>query len=226
MQLRPNYWFGYNQLGVVYTLQGKYRQAMTEFRSANLGLPTNTLPLNNIGDIYLRQGRLAEAEDAAAKSSALRPNDLAAITMAAALRSEGKYSEAIRSAQKAVDLNPAQSAGWLELGDCYSLVRGRHAEAQKAYAQGGATQEEQLRSNQIDGPGWMLLALFRIKSGVPETAPTAMKTAEEYPCGDIDSQLLKARIMELLGKRQEALAAVTECLREAPHHFRFNQCLT
>jgi predicted Zn-dependent protease len=198
---------------------------MTEFRTAGLAAPKNTLPLNNIGDVYLRQGKLAEAEDAAARSSALRPNDYAAITMAAALRSEGKYPDAIRSAQKAVDLDPGLSAGWLELGDCYSLVRGRGREAQKAYAQGAATQEEQLHTSPINGPGWILLALCRVKSGAPETAPALIKKAEQHPSDDIDSQLFKARTLELLGKRDGALTIVASCLKRGATPFQIQSML-
>jgi serine/threonine protein kinase/Flp pilus assembly protein TadD len=225
IKLRPNNWLSHNELGVVFTLQGKYPQAMAEFRSAGLAAPKNTLPLNNIGDVYLRQGKVAEAEAAAAKSSALHPNDFAAITMAAALRSEGKYPDAIRSAQKAVDLNPTQSAGWLELGDCYSLVRGRRSEAQKAYSQGAATQEEQLHRSPINGPGWMLLALCRVKSGAPETVPALIEKAAQYPSDDIDSELLKARTLELLGKRDEALTTVALCLKRGATPFQIQSML-
>jgi serine/threonine protein kinase/Flp pilus assembly protein TadD len=217
--LRPNYWFGHNELGVAYTLQCKYTQAMKEFRLASLASPKGSLPLNNIGDVYLRQGKLTEAEDAASRSSALQPNDLAAITLAAAYRCEGKYSEALRTARSAVDLNPAQSAGWLELGDCYSLVHGR-SEAQKAYSQAAATQQEQLLTNPIDGPGWMLLALCRVKSGAPQTAPALIDNAAKYPSDDIDSQLFKARTLELLGKRDEALTVVVACLKRGATAFQ------
>ena len=170
LRLRPNNWLAHNELGVVLVLQGKYPQSMAEFRAASLAAPKNARALNNIGDIYLRMGKIAEAKDAVTKSYALHANDSAAITMAAALRSEGKFADAVRFAQKSIEINPSQSAGWLELGDCYSLIHGRRGEAQKAYAKGAEIQEDEQRTDPTNGPGWMLLALCRTKAGTPETA--------------------------------------------------------
>jgi eukaryotic-like serine/threonine-protein kinase len=220
LKLRPNFWLAHNELGIVFNLQGKYSQSMAEFGAASLAAPKNALALNNIGDVYLRQGKVVEAKDAVAKSAALHASDLAAITMAAALRSEGKYADAIRFAEKAVELNPAQSAGWLELGDCYSLVRGHRGEAERAYAKGAESQEEGLRTDPTNGPGWMLLALCRTKSGAPETALALIKKAEQSPADDIDSQLFKARTLELLGRRDEALATVAACLKRGATQFQ------
>ncbi len=219
-KLRPNDWLAHNELGIVYVLQGKYAQSMAEYQAASLAAPKNALPLNNIGDIYLRQGKLAEAKDAVTKSFALHPNDLAAITMAAALRSEGKYSDAILSAQKAVELNTAQSAGWLELGDCYLLLRDHRREAESAYAKGAEVQGEELQTDPTNGPGWMLLALCQTKSGAPKTALALISKAEQSPAADLDSQLFKARTLELLGKRDEALATVATCLKRGATEFQ------
>jgi serine/threonine protein kinase/tetratricopeptide (TPR) repeat protein len=220
LKLRPNYWLAHNELGEALVLQGKYAQSLAEFRAASLAAPKMTIPLNNIGDVYLRQGKIAEAKDLATRSFTLHPNDFAAITMAEALRSEGKYSAAIHFAQKAVEINPAQSAGWVELGDCYSLVHGRRSDARKAYAQAVETQEDELQSDLTNGPGWMLLALARVKSGAPKTAPALIKRAEQSSAGDLDSQLLKARTLELLGKRDEALAIVDACLKRGATRFQ------
>jgi serine/threonine protein kinase/Tfp pilus assembly protein PilF len=220
LELRPNNWLAHNELGIVFNLQGKYSKSMAEFRAASLAAPKSALALNNIGDVYLRLGKIREAEDAVAKSFALHPNDLAAITMAAALRSEGKPADAISFAEKAIALNPAQSAGWLELGDCYSLVRSHRGDAKRAYAKGAESQEEGLRTDPTSGPGWMLLALCRTKSGAPGIALDLIKRAEQSPADDIDSQLLKARTLELLGRRDEALATVAACLSRGATQFQ------
>ena len=192
---------------------------MAEFRAASLAAPKNARALNNIGDIYLRMGKIAEAKDAVTKSYALHANDSAAITMAAALRSEGKFADAVRFAQKSIEINPSQSAGWLELGDCYSLIHGRRGEAQKAYAKGAEIQEDEQRTDPTNGPGWMLLALCRTKAGTPETAFNLIERTE-HPAGDIDSQLIKARTLELLGRRGEALDTVAACLKKGATPFQ------
>jgi len=109
---------------------------------------------------------------------------------------------------------------WLELGDCYSLVRGHRDDMAKAYARAAQVEEEELHTNPAEGPGWMLLALCRTKIGKPETAPELIQKAEQYFAFDIDSQLLKARTLELLGKRDEALSTVAACLKRGATDFQ------
>jgi hypothetical protein len=66
----------------------------------------------------------------------------------------------------------------------------------------------------------MTLALSRVKAGVPQTAPDLIVKAERVLAGDLDSQLLKARTFELLGKRDEALATVEACLKRGATEFQ------
>ena len=218
---RPNLWVPHDELGVVYYEEGKYPQAVEEFRAATLLVPRRAWPLNNLASVYLQQGRIGEAQTAAKRSLDLNFSDSAATTMAASLRCDGKPEEAIPLSLKAVELNPALADNWLELGDCYSLLRGRHgAEALKAYSRAAAAQEDELKDDPKNGPGWMLLALCRTKAGQPETALDLIAKAEHFLAGDIDSQLHKARTLELLGKRDDALATVEACLKRGATEFQ------
>lgn len=220
LRMRPNLWLAHDELGVAYNAQGKYPQALVEFRAASLAAPRNALSLNNLAAVYLQQGRVAESKESARKSLALNPNDSAATTMNQALRSEGNYADAVQFGLKAVAWNPAEAINWLELADSYSLARGHRREAFKAYAQAAAAQEEQLRAEPADGAGLLLLAICRVKLETPELAHALLKKANAQPIGDIDSQLCKARLLELLGRRDEALAIVTACLKRGATSFQ------
>jgi cytochrome c-type biogenesis protein CcmH/NrfG len=92
--------------------------------------------------------------------------------MAAALRCEGQPAQAIPFSLKAVELDPADASNWLELGDCYSLVRGHRSEAAKAYTQAVTAQEEELHDDPADGPAWMMLALCRVKAHHRRLSPS------------------------------------------------------
>ena len=136
------------------------------------------------------------------------------------MRCEGKSENAIPFSLKAVELNPAEAGNWLELGDCYSVVRGRRGEALKAYSRAAGAQEEELKDDPKNGSGWMVLALCRVKAGAPQTAPDLIAKAEQVLAGDLDSQLHKARTLELLGKRDDALATVEACLKRGATEFQ------
>jgi eukaryotic-like serine/threonine-protein kinase len=68
--------------------------------------------------------------------------------------------------------------------------------------------------DETDGPSWMLLALYKVKTGSPQDVPSLMEKAESLGARDINSQLYKARILELLGRREEALTTLAACFQK------------
>ncbi len=66
----------------------------------------------------------------------------------------------------------------------------------------------------------MLLALYKVKSGSSQNAPLLIERAESLGARDVDSQVYKARILELLGKREEALATLAVCFRKGATDFQ------
>jgi serine/threonine protein kinase/Tfp pilus assembly protein PilF len=217
---RPNYWLAHNELGVVLDAQGKYSQAESEFRAASLANPKFALALGNIGSVCLQLGRAPEAIVKLQQSLALRPNALASSNLSAALRSQGKLLPALGVARTATELDPGDSTTWLELGDCSSLVRGHDAEAKRAYRQAALVQREELNSDGTDGPGWILLALYEAKTGAKEDARAHLRIADSLPSGDLDSQMNKARILEILDSRDEALTILAECFKRGATPFQ------
>ena len=121
--------------------------------------------------------------------------------------------EALPFARKAVELNPALDANWLELGDCYFSLRNHQSEAKNAYLRAAKEAERHLATDPTNGPSWMLLALYKVKSGSPQDAPSLIEKAESLGARDMDSQLYKGRTLELLGKREEALTTFAACFR-------------
>ena len=175
--------------------------------------PGNALAFNNLGAINLQIGNYREATTNFQKSMALSPNGMAAANISVALRSAGKYRDALPSALKSVDLDPTNDQNWLELGDCYSSLGTYHKEATAAYSRAAKETERRLAVDSSDGPSWMLLALYQVKSGDTRNALLYITKAQAIGADDIDSQLTKARILELLGKRDEALETISACFR-------------
>ena len=212
---RPNYWLAYNELGFALHREARYQEAIRQFRAASLAAPGSSMALSNLGGEYLQVGEFSEATDTLKRSLALDPHsDQAASGLSLALRYQGKYAEALPYAQKAVELNPADDTNWLELGDCYSSLRNRQSEARAAYQRAAREAEQHLRTEASDGPSWMLLALYKVKSGDTKDAASLIKKAESLGATDMDSQLYKARILELIGKREEALSTLQACFRK------------
>jgi eukaryotic-like serine/threonine-protein kinase len=221
LQERPNAWVAYNEWGVVLNGLGRYQEAIEKFRAASLAAPGNSQAFGNLGGAYLQVGDFAQATEALKESLTLKPNDLAAVNASLALRYQGKLGEALPFAQQAVQLNPAEDTNWLELGECYSSLRDRESEAKAAYLRAAQQAQEHLRTDATDGASWMLLALYQVKSGNPHNALALMKKAESLGASDMDSQLFKARILELLGNRDAALATLSICFRKGATSLQF-----
>ncbi|MGA7155337.1 MAG: protein kinase [Acidobacteriaceae bacterium] len=223
LELRPNYWLAHNEWGAVLEDQGKYPEALTEFRAASLIAPGNAFALRNVGHAYLRLGKLPEALGCLSKSYKMNQDDTAAIALAEAYRLQQKYPEAISYGEMAVKLDPNEPSYWLELGDISSAAGKHRSEAEDAYKQAAATEEEKLRTSPNDGPNWMLMALVSAKIGQQERSLSLIKKAESLHADDMDSQLSKVRTLELAGRRDDALATMARCLRRGPTLFQFER---
>ena len=221
LQERPNYWLAYHELATALNGQGKYQEAIENFRAATLAAPGNSQAFANLGGEYLQVGDFAQATESLKKSLDLLPNDLAAVNASLALRYQGKPAEALPYAQKAVELNPTEDTNWLELGDCYSSLHKHDNEAKAAYLRAAQETENRLKTDSTDGASVMLLALYKLKSGTLQNALPLMKKAEALGADDLDSQLFKARILELMGKRDEALATLAVCFRRGATSLQF-----
>jgi eukaryotic-like serine/threonine-protein kinase len=212
---RPNYWITYNELAAVLHDQGKFREAIEALRTATVAAPGSALAWSNLGGEYLQVGEYAEAVESLKKSSALNPQSaFAASGISLAMLYQGKYEEALTFALKATQLNPADDTNWLEVGDCYSWLPNRKSDARHAYLRAAEVAERHLQTNPTDGPTWMLLALYKVKSGNPQDTLALIQKAESLGALDMDSQLYKVRTLELFGKREDALATLRSCFRE------------
>jgi tetratricopeptide (TPR) repeat protein len=220
LAVRPNYWVAYNELGVAFNSQGKYSDAIDQFKSACVAAPGSSMAFSNLGTVFMQLGHFPEAVEYLKKSLSLKPNALAASNISAALRAQGKATDALPFAQKAVDLDPADHWNWLELADCHSSLPDHKNLAKEAYKKAASAVESHLRTDTSDGASWMQLALYQVKSGNPQEALLLIKKAETFGAGDMDSQLCKARIMELLGHRDDALTILKTCFLHGATDFQ------
>jgi eukaryotic-like serine/threonine-protein kinase len=173
------------------------------------------MTLGNLGAEYLEVGEFSEALRSLQQGLALEPDsDLAAANTSLAYRYQGKYEKALPFARKAVELNPALDTNWLELADCHSSFPNHQSEAKAAYLRAAKEAERHLLTDPTDAPSWMLLALYKVKVGSPQNAPLLIERAESLGARDMDSQIYKARILELLGKRDDALTTLAACFRK------------
>ncbi len=211
IQLRPNYWPAYNELGGVLHRHGKDTEAAEAFAQASAVAPRAALPLTNLGAIYMLLGRTSEAADAFHKSLERAPTELAYLQLGNLEFTAREYRKALDYYSKARDLRPRNDITWRNIGDCYAML-GDRARLLESYGEAANLAGEALRTNPLRGSGWMTLAFYQAKLGRRAEAEQSMKEAESRGASDLQSQFKKSQVLALLGRKDEAVLAVLECM--------------
>ncbi len=220
IKLRPNFWLAHIEFGAFLYDIGRYGEALSEFRTASLAAPKNALAYNDIALACLQQGFLDRATENFQVSLRLAENDSAAAGLAEVRRIQKRYSEAATYAKAAVSLNRSSAANWVELGDVYDEQEPSSRAARAAFAEGGAAEREELSTQTKNGPGWVVLALCSAKSADHTSASQSLRQADLLSARDVISQLIRIRVLELLGRRDEAIAAIERALKAGATSFQ------
>jgi tetratricopeptide (TPR) repeat protein len=133
--LMPNLSDPHRNLGVAYRLMGMPGPAERELRKAVELRPLDYLPLNDLGRLFLAEGRMSEAEDQFRASLRDEPNALAYDFLGEISIRRGAAKEAEGDFRAALGLDPADSNAHFGLGYLYQAA-GRKAEALGQYEAG------------------------------------------------------------------------------------------
>jgi serine/threonine protein kinase/Flp pilus assembly protein TadD len=199
------------QLGQIYALQGKYRDAVDAY-----GLSIKLKPDVSNGYIGLAQVLVREnkADDAVATlQSGLKvyPGAELSTALGNVLFARGDYVAATAAFETAVTEgkgNPNDDLGWAKLADTLSWLPGRSEAANKAYDKARSILAEKLiqSPNNIDLLSRM--ALYAAKLGAAGESQVKLQKVLSLAPDNPEVQFRAAVSYEILGKRREALLAL------------------
>jgi Flp pilus assembly protein TadD len=137
IKLKPNYSNAHNNLGIMLCLMGQFEESETAYRRA-LEIEDCVGPHNNLADLYLRQGRLEEAEREVLIALKMKPDSFAYVhTCAQILAAQGRFDEAEKRYRQALDLNPESTEILEDLSELLTLQqRSEEAEEFRSQAYG------------------------------------------------------------------------------------------
>jgi len=208
---RPNYWPGYNELGLVLVRQGKYGEASEVFETAAAAAPRVALPLTNLGMTYLQMGRRKDAIDACLRSLRRAPNAFALLNLGDLSFEDKDYAKALDYYTKASDLEPNNHLCWRNIADCHAML-GNARLVLDNYQKAAAVLSARLETNPTRGAAWMTLAFYHAKLRDRQKAEADLKQAQVRGATDLESQFTKAQALVLLGRGKEALSIVISCI--------------
>jgi len=208
---RPNYWPAYNDLGWELQSQGKIPEAAALFEEASAVAPLVALPLANAGSMYLLLGREDDAVQAFEKSARIAPNEFAYTNLGNVAFERRDYRKALDYHEKARDLSPKSDYCWRNIADCYDALGNRKLMVEN-YERASEVLARRLETNPNRGYEWMTLSLYHAKTGKREQAEGDMQTAEQRGASRVDARFVKAQTLAVLGRKEEALSLVLQCL--------------
>lgn len=208
---RPNFWLAYNELGFALSRAGSYQKAADVFGEGSAVAPRVALLLTNRGAMYLLLGRKKEAADAFHQSLERAPSERAYRGLGDIAFEGGDYHGALDYYFKARDLRPTEHVTWRDIGDSYAMLSDS-ARVQESYAKAAELLAESLRTNPRRGASWMTLAFYEAKLGRREAAEADIQNAESRGTSDTKSRFEKAETLALLGRKDEALRLVLQCM--------------
>ena len=214
IQLRPSDWLGNGRLGTFYYRRGQYAKAEPLFRKVIELTPDNYNGYSNLGGLYVTLGRYAEAETLLKKSVAVKPSYLAYSNLGSLYFEQGRYKEAVGMFEKALNLSADSNyvvAG--NLADSYRWTPGLQQKAPAAYQRAIELADQQLAVNPKNAAVLSSMAVFHAKLGDKEKALSESRKAREFAPEDTTVAFKAIIVLELNGRRGEALMALQELLK-------------
>jgi len=133
IQIDPNYFPAYNNLGAIFQQHHRLEQALESFNKAIELKPQSHAALTNLGATYFLQGKLNEAESALNRALQIKPDfALGLYTLGLVYKQQARLEEAILRFQAAARQQPDFADAYFQLGQTWEF-QSRFSLAKIAY---------------------------------------------------------------------------------------------
>jgi len=124
-----------NSLGIIFTRQGQYEQAITCYQQALSFEPNYIDACKNLGVVFTKQGQYEQAIACYQQALSFEPNCLGSYNnLGAVFMKQGQYEQAITCYQQALNLNPNYIDAYNNLGAVFT-EQGQYEQAIACYQQ-------------------------------------------------------------------------------------------
>lgn len=210
--IKPDYWGGYNDLGVFYFQQGRYEEAIVQFQHVIELTPQNAKGYRNLGAMQQQLNRPNKAIEYYQGALEIAPNYSTYSNLATLYFHQGRYENAARMYEKALEIRDSDYRVWGYLASTYKQMPGKQQEADEAHRQAIKRVEEQLQVNPNDPNLFTSLSAYYTEFGEKEKSLSLLKQAIELQPTDVSLMFRIGYIYEQLSMRAEALEWIEKAL--------------
>ncbi|MGE5323172.1 MAG: tetratricopeptide repeat protein, partial [Actinomycetota bacterium] len=211
--IRPDYWDGHNKLGLFYYRQKRYSDAIAQFDQVIALTPDNVAGYINKGATYIESGDLDNAAAALQEAVKLSPSYGIYANLGQIYYKQGKYAEAAKNTQEALNLNDKDFRLWINLAAAYRWDN-KNQEALAAYKHALPLLEEAIKASPQDGDLQTRLAEFYAILQKRDQALTRIQTALALTPDDPDVLARAADVFEALGDHARAVRFANRALEK------------
>jgi serine/threonine protein kinase/tetratricopeptide (TPR) repeat protein len=220
IELRPDYWGGYNDLGVFYYKNNRYDDAITAFKKVIALTPDNYRGYNNLGGMYYFLQRWSDAREMFEHSFAIRPTYRTASNLGTLNYVEGKFSNAARWFERARTYDVKDHIITGNLASAYYWTKDEREKSFDLFRQAIGLAQEQLSVNPNDAD--ILSSLGGYYAMVGDKDSSRLYTDRSLRLNKNDAGILfhagttyerignRSRALELIGKALEAGYSMSE----------------
>jgi tetratricopeptide (TPR) repeat protein len=202
---KPGYWGGYHALGSFYLTRGRDDEALEQFRQVVRLAPGGAQGYVALGNVHYRALRLDSAREMYEQSIARRPSYDALSNLGVIYYDEGRYVDAVRTFERALDLDSNQHQVWANLAWAYEESPPLRGRAPAAFRE-AVRLAEALRTLTPDDPRLLSdLATYYLEVGEPERAREPIMRALRRDPQNVEVAFSAALVYEALGERDAAL---------------------
>jgi tetratricopeptide (TPR) repeat protein len=163
-------WEPYARLGSFMFRQGRYAEAIAAFEKMREVAPDHSRAYSNLAAAYHQVGRTDESAEVLQRAIEIAPDALSYSNLGTYLYFQGKYPEAERAFDRAVELNANSYLRWGNLADAVRMTAPGSEKMHQSYRRAIQLAEQELAKRPADPSVRSSLALYLARDGQPERA--------------------------------------------------------
>jgi len=213
IELQPDFWGGYNDLGLFYSNSGRADEAAEQLAKAVATEPTGYRAWNDIGGLYYYINRFDMAQQMWRKSVDMSPNYAACSNLGSMYYFAGQFDSAAAMYSMALGLEDHDYRLWGNLASAYGQIDTCEAQAAAANREAIKRGEKIREVNPNDAVLLSELAMFYLNDGYQSRALLYTEEALALAPSNNDVLVSAGFVYEKIGDRKRAMELIGGAIR-------------
>jgi len=214
IRLRAGYWAGYNVLGGFYFRHNRFEEALENYKKVTEITPDNYRGYSNLGAVYYQLSQMEKAREMWERSLEVQKNADASSNLGTYNFAKGRYAEAARMYETALELDRGNYLIWGNLASAYYWAPGERHKADDLYWWAIELVKESLSINPNDPYAVADLATYLGMVGEKEESEMYIQRALDMAPGNSYMMYMAGSIYERIGEREKALRWLESAINE------------